>query len=980
MNDYLSEVFGDGGLFASRFPGYEMREGQVALARMVDEAMRDGRHALGEGPCGCHVAGQGILLVDGAVKAVEDVVVGDQLMGPMGEPRNVLALARGRQETVEIRPIKGVPWRVNLDHVLTLVRIDNDEVIDVRVRDWMDWSHTQKALHKLFRSPVVFAPTPMPLPLDPYFLGVLLGDGSLSIDGHVAVTKPDLQIRAAAIEVAHTLGLRVRSDDQVHHLVGPIGNKHNSLLQILRELGLMPIRCEDRFIPAPYKVASLHERRALLAGLLDTDGSLTGRACYDYISKSRKLAEGVVYVARSIGLAAYLRPCLKRCQTGHESTYFRVSISGNTHTVPCRIPRKMAPVRVQRKNALRTGFEVVPTGVVEPYFGFSLDSDGRYLLDDFTVTHNTGKSVAYAVPAIHHAHHEKKRVVIATANIALQEQLVRKDLPMLASVLPWPFTFALLKGRNNYACLARMAESEARGELRGLHDADQQRQFDDVRAWAEATKTGDVSELAFIPQARVWSRFSVGSEECEGDGCPFRDDCYAERAKATAQDADLVVTNYHLLFAHLAVRQATGQDLVLPAFDLLVLDEAHEAAEIAREFFGFTLSEHTFGRLASAAADLGNKPLAGALRQEALCLFATLADHARSPRYKKRLKAPGFANDESLQRALGELVALAKDRCENEFAAKKERATARNLAKNATTVAARLSEGLAQANPACVYWLDVDDKGRTKLRGKPIDVSELLRAELFARCPSVSLVSATLTTSGTFDFVRRELGVPEGALEVVAETPFDFASQALLVVPERLPDPRDADFIDEASRIFQLVVDACDGRTLGLFTSYRNLNAVYERLDGREHRVLRQGELPRAELTRLFKEDVGSILLGTESFWTGIDVAGEALTGLVIDKLPFPSPDDPVIDAICERDPRAFDNYLLPRAIITLRQGMGRLIRCKTDVGVAVLLDKRIAEKGYGKKFLKSLPPLLATRRVENITRFLEEAAHARAR
>jgi ATP-dependent DNA helicase DinG len=592
----------------------------------------------------------------------------------------------------------------------------------------------------------------------------------------------------------------------------------------------------------------------------------------------------------------------------------------------------------------------------------------------------TGKSVAYSVPAVWHAHHDKKRVVIATANIALQEQLVRKDLPMLASVLPWPFTFALLKGRNNYLCLDRMAESEARGELRGLYYDDQQRQVDDVLAWAEATKTGDVSELAFIPQAQVWSRFSVGSEECKGDGCPFRGDCFAERAKATAQGADIIVTNYHMLFAHLSVREATGQDLVLPAFDLLVLDEAHEAAEIAREFFGFTVSEHTLGRLASAAADLGNKQLAGELRQEARRLFATLADYARSPRYKKRLKAPGFASDAGLQRSLGKLVALATARAEDELAEKKERATARNVAKNAIIAGARLAEGLSQTDAGKkVYWLEVDSKGRAKLRAKPIDVSDLLREELFARCPSVSLVSATLTTSGTFDFVRRELGVPEGALEVIAETPFDFQSQALLVVPEKLPDPRDADFIDAAAHVFQQVVEACDGRTLGLFTSYRNLNAVYERIDGGRHRVLRQGDLPRAELTRLFKEDTGSILLGTESFWTGIDVAGEALTGLVIDKLPFPPPDDPVIDAICERDPRAFDNYLVPLAIIALRQGVGRLIRCKTDVGVAVILDKRIAEKGYGRKFLKSLPPMLTTRRVENISRFLEEAADARA-
>ena len=604
-------------------------------------------------------------------------------------------------------------------------------------------------------------------------------------------------------------------------------------------------------------------------------------------------------------------------------------------------------------------------------------SGGRHALGEGPC--GTGKSVAYAVPAVHHAHHDKKRVVIATANIALQEQLVRKDLPMLASVLPWSFSFALLKGRNNYVCLARRAESEVRGELRGLYYDDQQRQVDDVLAWAEATKTGDVSELPFIPHAQVWSKFSVGSDECKGEGCPFRDDCFAERAKGLAQGADLVVTNYHMLFAHLALRAETGQDLVLPAFDLLILDEAHEAAEIAREFFGFTVGEQTFARLATVAAELGNKQLAGELRQEAQRLFTTLGGYARSPRYKRRLKEPGFASDAGLQRALGRLVTLATAKAADELADKKKRATARNTAKNAALAGARVAEGLALSDGGKVYWLDVDPKGRTKLRGKPIDVSALFREELFSRCPSVSLVSATLTTSGTFDFVRREVGVPEDALEVIAETPFDFASQALLVVPERLPDPRDADFIDEAARIFQHVVDACDGRTLGLFTSYRNLNAVYERLDGRDHRVLRQGDLPRAELTRLFKEDVGSILLGTESFWTGIDVAGEALTGLVIDKLPFPPPDDPVIDAICERDPRAFDNYLVPLAIIALRQGVGRLIRCKTDVGVAVILDKRIAEKGYGKKFLKSLPPMLTTRRVENITRFLEEAAYARA-
>jgi ATP-dependent DNA helicase DinG len=427
------------------------------------------------------------------------------------------------------------------------------------------------------------------------------------------------------------------------------------------------------------------------------------------------------------------------------------------------------------------------------------------------------------------------------------------------------------------------------------------------------------------------------------------------------------------------VRRETGQDLVLPAHDLLILDEAHEAADIAREFFGFTVSEHTFARLATAAADLGHKQLAGELRQEAGRLFERLADFARSPRYKKRLKAPGFASDAGVQRALRSLVALATARAEDEA---RDQEGARDGAQRGAqrdVAGARLDEGLQQTDADKVYWLDVDPKGRAKLRAKPIDVSELLRAELFARCPSVSLVSATLTTSGTFDFVRREVGVPEDALEVIAETPFDFESQALLVVPERLPDPRDADFIDAAVR--HLPAGA-----RGLRRPHaRALHVVPEperRLRPRRrarHRVLRQGDLPRAELTRIFKEDVGSVLLGTESFWTGIDVRARRSPGSSSTSCRSRIPDDPVIDAICERDPRAFDNYLVPLAIIALRQGVGRLIRCKTDVGVAVILDKRIAEKGYGKKFLKSLPPMLSTRRVENIARFLEEAAYARA-
>ena len=604
--------------------------------------------------------------------------------------------------------------------------------------------------------------------------------------------------------------------------------------------------------------------------------------------------------------------------------------------------------------------------------------DGRHALGEGPC--GTGKGVAYGVPSVWHARHRKKRAVIATANIALQEQLVTKDLPLLAEVLPWPFTFALLKGRNNYLCVDRLRDSEARGELTGLYDDEQDRQMRDVLAWTDETRTGDVSELPFVPMPQVWSKVAVSSDECKGKDCPFFDDCFSERARAAAREADIVVTNYHLLFAHLAVRRETGQDLVLPPFDLLVLDEAHEAAEIARDFFGFTVSAHTFNRLARYAADLGNRTLAEALRRYGGELFDRIASFARSPAYRCRLKQPGFVATGEAVSKLHSLAALGDAVDEDETREREIRATARNAARQARAAAARVQEGASQGDADKVYWIDLDAKGRAKLKAKPIDVSDLLREALFGATESVTLVSATLAAGGSFDFVRSEIGVPVDALELIADSPFDFESQALLVVPDAgLPEPRDFDFPDAAAEFVGRVMDLCDGRTLGLFTSYRVLNAVYDRVHGNGHRVLRQGDMPRTELARIFKEDTRSVLLGTDSFWTGIDVPGEALTGLVIDKLPFPHPEDPVVSAICERDPRAFNNYLVPRAIITLRQGVGRLIRSRQDFGVIVLLDRRVAEKRYGRQFLSSLPRMLTTRRMENIPRFLEEAAHARA-
>ena len=357
-------------------------------------------------PTGCHRPGQGILMHDGSIRRVEDVRVGDLLMGPDSSPRRVMALCRGTGRMVRVVPNKGEPFVVNEDHVLTLVRTAADPdgypserggaLVDVTVREWMGWSAYRKHVHKLFRAGVEF-PGSSGLPISPYFLGVLLGDGCMRHG--VGVTKPDVEILALVTDEAAARGLAVRTDScggrcPTHYVTA--GNRGgagtNSLTTDLRTLGLHGCGSEDKFIPHAYKIAARPERMALLAGLMDSDGSVA-RTGYDFVSKSEVLARDTAFLARSLGFAAYVSPCRKRAQTGPERTYFRVSISGSTSEIPCRLPRKRPQERRQKKDVLRTGFSVEELGA-EAYYGFTLDGDGRYLLGDFTVTHNSGKTVA----------------------------------------------------------------------------------------------------------------------------------------------------------------------------------------------------------------------------------------------------------------------------------------------------------------------------------------------------------------------------------------------------------------------------------------------------------------------------------------------------------------------------------------------------------------------------------------------------------
>lgn len=593
----------------------------------------------------------------------------------------------------------------------------------------------------------------------------------------------------------------------------------------------------------------------------------------------------------------------------------------------------------------------------------------------------TGKSLGYCVPASFEAacqaDDEEGVVVIATANIALQEQLVQKDLPLLREILPWVVDFSLLKGFANYLCLDEMYLSDAkRGRLQ-LGDANDR--YEQIREWAETTTTGDRNELPFEPGAE-WAKFSTSRDDCKGNKCDLADECFARRAQSSAKAARIIVTNYHLLFAHLKVLATTdGNVSVLPpGVNTIIMDEAHKAADIARDFFGFELRVGQCRKLARKLdGELGED-----LESIANGFFMDLDTLRRDPRrYKTRLRKPGQINPSELIAVLDESRVAFRD-----FAAsfgspppKTKESKRQEEAKKAEGRCANIMLSLKQAanladDPDVVYHLEGDNRGTT-LRAKVVNIAPILEQWLFGR-HKVICTSATLANAGgSFAFVMRELGAPKEQTDtLVAESPFDHARQGLLVVPKTLPMPtQDQDAYRRAVVDLTLeTIELARGRTLCLFTSYRNLGMVRDALFDCPYPVLVQGDAPRTQLIERFKAETNSVLLGTESFWAGVDVPGEALSCVVIDRIPFPTPEDPVLDAISAHDDRWFFTYSVPRAQIQLKQGVGRLIRSVHDRGVIVMLDRRLIDKSYGRQFVRALPPYLRSRRLESVREFLD--------
>src|SRR5882672_1067181 len=576
-----------------------------------------------------------------------------------------------------------------------------------------------------------------------------------------------------------------------------------------------------------------------------------------------------------------------------------------------------------------------------------------------------GKTYAYLLPAIEHAIATDSRVIVCTANIALQEQIVEKDLPGLAKLMPKKFTWALIKGINNYLCLDRL--QEAQGELMNVtFDRKQLRHFQKVAAWADETKTGDLSDLDFEPDDAVWGRVNGVSELCNGSQCRFYEDCYAMDARRRLRGAQVIVTNYHLFFAHLRVKAFGAGDVILPTASTVICDEAHDMADIARDFFGLRLTPFSATMLVRGANHLRRGAMAERLRMASRAFFGRVRETA-----ERRLRKPNWIDAGDLLKTLGEYQTMLKDaRAQTEDEEEVDKIG--KFSGAAGQYIETLMKFIQLDDPNCVYWAEKDDRA-ARLFARVIDVSAVLREQLFKSTSTVILTSATLTANGEFGFLKRETGADD-ARELQVPSPFDHQEQEILIVPKMKSQPNDPTFTSEISGHINRIIKSLGGRTLCLFTSYKNLDFCAQAAESTGIKILRQGDQPRSKLLKEFRRDEGTALFATSSFWQGVDIPGEALSCLVIDKIPFLSPGDPLLEALQERDPQSFSNYSLPKAILDLRQGFGRLIRRRSDRGVVVIFDTRLFTKSYGAEVLQSLPGCRVTRDLDELEKFFKSS------
>lgn len=600
----------------------------------------------------------------------------------------------------------------------------------------------------------------------------------------------------------------------------------------------------------------------------------------------------------------------------------------------------------------------------------------------------TGKTLAYLVPAIAAATATGGRVIISTGTKNLQEQLMEKDIPFLQRVLPKKFSAAYMKGRGNFACLQRIKRAENSPVLEGFDELDY---FDEVRKWARESEVGDRAELTQLPEhLSFWRHIDARSETCFGQKCPDYDACYITRMRQRATDADIVIVNHHLFFADLALRGGEyGQ--VIPDYSAVVFDEAHLIEDVAAEYFGAQVSSY---QLEDLVRDLAMLPITNVDANKELTRVAARVTRfgdafwmgfreGRGEEGRFPIVPGTFArksrDGEIEATALGDAylgLDGALQRMETTLDALKEQPPeVENLVRRVRQIRFDLQFIVAGDDKHFVYWLERRGRGAF-LRASPIDVSGLLQDKLFDRTQTVVLTSATLASAGSFDFIRERLGLAE-AEDLIAPSSYDYENQAVLYLPPRMPDPRSPQWAEAAAAEVIKILNATEGRAFVLSTSFAGMNALYD-LVAREvdYPCFLQGSVSKAGLLEKFRQTPNAVLFATSSFWQGVDVRGEQLSCVIIDKLPFAVPSDPVVAArqryIDDQGGTSFYEYSVPQAIISLKQGLGRLIRSTTDRGVLAVLDPRLKTKAYGRLFLQSLPPCRVTSEIEEVSRVFE--------
>jgi len=651
----------------------------------------------------------------------------------------------------------------------------------------------------------------------------------------------------------------------------------------------------------------------------------------------------------------------------------------------------MTPPRIDqyfdREGVLATrfpGFEFRPqqlemAGAVER----ALEDGGHLMVEAGT---GTGKSLAYLVPAILWAVHNEKRVVISTYTKTLQEQILNHDIPILRDQLGLQFRHALCLGNENYLSLRRMKRAAQAGLFNNIEEEEQ---LNNLFGWANETRTGYKSDLPFEPLPAVWEEAGRQKDLCLGKNCETYEVCFYFKERRRWYHAQLLIVNHHLFFANVANNGA-----VLPRFDAVIFDEAQNLEEAATSFLGMEVSNsglfYFLDRVYNARTQRGTlsrlrsdltveiKQMVTKVRTAAEGFFNNVLDqYGRSDRTLRFYRPPGLHNSIFIpMQELHEALKSLANRLDNEEEHLEVTAAAERVFEINNTLCALLNQNM----PEYVYWLEVVKKTRfvrATLRGVPINIDGELREQVFAKTDRVVMTSATLTTNRTFDYVKERLGYDPGD-ERILDSPFDYSEQALLYLPKDLPDPGgDSDqYMQALAERTRELIHAAGGRTFVLFTSYDALNRVHRILDPQigQYPLLKQGELSPTRMIQRFKE-TPSVIFGTSSFWQGVDIPGDALSSVIITKLPFDVPTEPLVEARIEdlkkRSINPFRHYQIPRAIIQLRQGFGRLIRKRSDKGVVSILDSRLSNRGYGKQFLASLPPCRTTHKVEDIAAFL---------